>query len=187
MNLQDLKNEVNYINQNATRKSFEILIQLLESTGFAVYLKDAELSAKMSEQFEKTVEGAPAVQPKMEQEDQDAQMQDGEEIPDADIVEQSEIDPAKYPQDVQAEKEYPVFDSMPDVTEEKAPIEDAEGFGPQNRDLSTGDQTMDQVTITADDVSELPVELLEDQKTVMGVTDEGTTAHYKNTDVNKEK
>ncbi len=176
MNLQDLKTEVNYINQNSTRKSFEILIELLEKTGFAsaLTLVDDELA--------KTMADTPADQPKVEQEDKDAQMQDGEEIPDADIVEQSEIDPAKYPQDEQEDPTLQVGYVPGDEQEDKEP--------------ATGDQTMDaqpttgdapeKMSITSDDVGELPAEVLEDQKTVMGVTDEGTIAHYKDADINKE-
>ncbi len=175
MDLQDLKTEVNFINQNSTRKSFEILIKLLEKTGFVTALKDAEMSKKMADQFEKTMAEEPTAQPKTEQEDMDAQLQDGEEIPDAEVVDQSEVgmaDVEEEPAPVDAE---PIFthedpnlrktegvDVQEDTREpaaEEAPEPDGEWRSTDDQKVdvepTTGDG-MEKVTITSDDVGEVP-------------------------------
>jgi len=142
MNLATLKNTVNLIKQDAVRNSFQILIKMLEETGFAAALMDAELAVKMEAQFEKTMAAMPEDQPKVEQEDLDAQMEDGEEIPDADVVEQTEIetpeepDVTEYPQDLQEDKELTTGDQTTDA------------------EPTTGDAP-EKMTITSDDVGEI--------------------------------
>ncbi len=161
MNLEDLKSEVRFINQNSTRKSFEILIKLLEQVDFVTALQDAEGSQKMADQFEKTMAEERTDQPKTEQEDMDAQLQDGEEIPDADIVEQSEVDLTDAEDEEPAPVDAPelVAVEAPGPAAEEAPEPDGEwrGTGEQTEDAEpTTGNSMEKVTITSDDVGKVP-------------------------------